>query len=269
MWSLPSQQSLQESDDSGVVEAALGPNELGAWTEVIASATNDASFLYWDVNVDNEVLASNLREFFQLGIGASGVEKPVIPYASGGNLNRNIGGHGRMLIPFQIRKGDRLSVRGWRPASTVGRTRDQQVKLFSSRQEVVPRYLNNGVAYSCGAGASPDLFGPTLTLGTTLGSWVEIASATERQHEALYLTVMRENEYSEGVNGYVEVAVGPSGSEQKIGTLYLTKANSSYAEIGYESPRLLPVSVPAGSRLSIRGLSSLGPADVLVAIVGY
>lgn len=170
-------------------------------------------------------------------------------------------------MPFVIKKGARIAVRGWRDSINVG-SRPQNLSTFSARSDVAPYALDNGVAYSCGSAAA-NIFGPALSLSSTLGAWTEIVASTDRQTTALFATILRSTDYGTGVNGYIEVGLGPAGSEQAAGKFLITKPDSSFAEIGYEGPRLLNIAIPEGSRVAIRGYSSLTAASVNVGIVGY
>lgn len=98
----------------------------------------------------------------------------------------------------------------------------------------------------------------------TKGSYVQLKAATDRRVSGLYVTLQN---LSASVVGYlVDIAVGGAGSEQVViaNVFMITGGGNSY-----QSTVFIPVSIPAGTRISARAQATAGSQTIYVMAVGF
>lgn len=97
------------------VPVIWGAGAWGAWTEITSSTTAPGRWAVLTAGIDTTTATAQTGGF-QLGIGAGGSEKIVVPYALVGTVSANEGvTWARFGTPFpvDIPIGSRLAVRGW------------------------------------------------------------------------------------------------------------------------------------------------------------
>jgi len=101
-------------------------------------------------------------------------------------------------------------------------------------------------------------YGTTITMSTTANTWsayTQLTASTAHAYHWLNVTLGRANSSSSPFTMAVEIAQGAASSEIELGTFFIAcpatyKVGRTFA---------LPVSVPAGTRLSARARCNKGP----------
>lgn len=109
-----------------------------------------------------------------------------------------------------------------------------------------------------------DLAGGTATAHAsahTKGSWTTAIASTADDYDALF--VILNTGTSGTTRGFIDIAVGGAGSEVVIAS-NLAIANLARLCV----PFMLPVAIPAGSRVAVRGQNSTGGTAIAVYFTG-
>jgi hypothetical protein len=238
---------LIESSANIVVTSGSTAHTMGAWTEIIASTSEDAGYvaIYPNTSFQSGVDTTSM---FDVGIGASGSEVPLVESLPSGFRRAEIMESAYNNIPLKVPAGSRISIRN---------------------QSVIP---NHPVSFLVALGkpddrsvASVDVIGANraASSGTLIasgatgaqGAYVQIVGSTAQNYQAVIAVfVMAGSSVTQTINPLlIDLAVGPSGSEQLLVTDSLQTTTTEYNR--RNPPSWLPIyvgDVPAGSRLAMR-----------------
>ena len=230
-----------------VITTGASPG-MGSWAEMIAATPHHAAWI--------SVVARGYA-LYDIGIGGSGSEVVIIPELA--IRARSFGdSQGPFLFPIFIPAGSRISARandGGSSSSVYAHA------VLTAPSSVCP--VGGGYVYGYG---DTDISGYALSLdpgGTanTKSSWLELTAATNRPHNWFVLQVYpTDSTLAAAQNWFVDLAVGGSGSEQVVAeNLFLSASTTSDQFTG--GPFYLPISVPQGSRISVRAQCSVNTAS--------
>lgn len=236
---------------AGRTNVATGAADAwGSWVQLIASIARPVEA----VNVGWRT-ANMVRSVLQIGIGGSGSEIDILTITLFTEQNSStvlvllqqpLG-----LIPVRIPAGSRVSVRIKTSQASHTHVVDLQGVTASP---LLPVGFSRMEVYGIIAGP----LGTAMNRGsgTNYGSWVEFVASTTNRVRALAIGL------STARNGepvLTQVGVGPGGSEQP---LFSSACQPRWADwpVGGMAT-VMPVDIPAGSRLAMRVSSHLGGSN--------
>ena len=254
--------------DSILYTTPSSPNMKGDWARIVNLPTFDAQGL--KITFRQSVTASDERKYLvDLGIGSSNsiailCHNVLFQY---GGTGQQVG---RFDLPVTVPKSTEIWVRG---QSQVSGTANIRVSVG---------YFSSGFQYPSALGAATTTYGVTVdsTAGTqidpgaivdTKGAYFEISSTiTSDIKYAVVCVGNQANQADANMQILLDIAIGAAGSEVSVISDLLYSKNTAADDM---SPPMtgVPVSIPAGARLSARAMSDITNAvDRLfdVAVIG-
>jgi hypothetical protein len=247
-----------QSVDGGVsyVSNSNGPDvgTYGGYVQLIASTNFDGSGLYIWPSCNG---GNGYFDAMKFAIGAAGSEVDIVKdlpsrWYSGGNNIRAI------FLPTKVPKGSRISMAGTNAGS-------------------VACYVVGGGVQVANSGLLATVYGVTLSGSTshsvvvqagssagTKGSWTEITASCARMVTGYVLVSLSSTGVVASNVDYIDIAVGGAGSEVAV-------QSDMFYRYDYTSDTCvfqLPLSIPAGTRISARISSSTANDQLELAILG-
>jgi hypothetical protein len=238
-----------------------GNNAYGSYAQIVASTPSDTAFIKIDISTN----ASSNTGFgggVKIAIGGAGSEIDIIlDLQLKAPLSAYYGGS--YLFPVSIPAGTRIAAaaNGNAGASDVYYV---HVELFDSGwgTEDFAGVDSIGATNSGSRGTAV-----TAGAAATKGSYAQLTASTPRDYDAIALVVT--DITSAGMAGdrwLIDLAIGGAGSEVIILPDWFISTTTS------DDPRgqlgcVLPISIPAGTRVAARVASALG--SNLIGIVAY
>lgn len=227
------------------VAASATANTKGAWIQLTASTTAQASALMLHAKC-----SASIQFLFDIGVGPSGSETVLIADIHCSRLG--LTGF-EVAFPVRVPEGSRIAMRV--ASATASATVTALLYLISGGFD---QPASRGLVRTYGA-TSGTSGGTSVDAGATAntkGAWTEIVLSTTDAHRGL-MVVFGNQGIVTGVSGLFlfDIGVGASGSEQIIAANVHVVATNSKALDPYATP-VLPVSIPAGSRIAVRSQSN-------------
>lgn len=248
-----SQKPIDESS-AVTVTANTSAHTKGAWSELVASTSGNASFLVIRVTgiFANNVNTSTLLD---IGTGASGSETALISnIAVGGAQDLPI------HIPIKIASGTRLSAR-IQSVVTGGKTATVQIWTFDMGD-----YAHAPTAVDV-IGTSTATSRGTAMSGAS-GTWVEITASTSNSYKAVCLVPCTNGGPAAIILTEFRLGTGASGAESEVGRTFVDFTNlESAMSPGILSP-LISGNIPSGTRLAVRHDIATGQSSYEVCLIG-
>ncbi len=218
------------------ITGAGSANTKGAWIQLTASTTADSCFMLVTIYF-NETTSVTTEMVLDIGVGAGGSEQVVVA-----NLF-TIGRYPRIYgFPISIPAGTRVAARS---QSTVAgdTTIGAGVTLF-----------DGDFGFEGIAGVDCLSFVSAATHGTAVnGAFSQLIASTARDYCGLFAAT--DDQGSAGTIGQFDIAVGAGGSEVIIVPGWL---NAEITGLTGNPTPVIPLSIPAGSRLSAKYTASAG-----------
>lgn len=233
--------TLVDTSSTVTVTANSSAHTKGAWSEIIATTSANASLVY--VIVDG-IGASNAdtSTLLDIGTGASGSETALVSnIAVGGAITSAVFGRFNIEVPVKVPAGARISAR-IQSLVTGGKTASVTVKLYDMGDYV-------------SAPTSVDVIGADTTTSTgvemvTANTYQEITSSTSQDYRAIVLVPNVAGTSTQAVIATYTLAKGASGSEAELGSRDCGYNNAEFVTI-FENP-IITASVPSGTRLAVK-----------------
>lgn len=233
----------------------------GAWTQIIASTSADASFLFLNV-YSVATSATNTATLLDVGFGASGSETVVAANIAVGGAatgGSNITG-AAVGFPIKIPSGTRIA---FRTQSVVG-----------SKTGVVAATMFDAGDYAT-APTSVDVIGSDtatsqgISFSGSSGSWTEAIASTSQAYRGVAVVFsMHSNDIATFNTTPMEIGVGASGSEVTFGTTRVFYTNSEQAALADPFTYLFGRNIPAGSRLAVKHSLTANPGRYGFTLIG-
>ena len=247
---------------SGVtVRASSTANVKGAWTQLIGSTSQDATYLVVDIG---NVSAGNVNTsmLIDFAIGAAGSEVASVENIGIGGAIRNANRYPYVFgLPIKIPQGSRVSAR---VQSRLGNQTPATLKIFLINKNdfaTAPTSLD-------GLGSSTDTSQATR-LTQAPGVWSPIVLSTPRRYRAIVaVPSLADSVYAFTESFGIQVGVGPSGSEQAIGECFTSFGINEEVGMFYPYGSPFPANIPQGSRLSARHSAPAGNSCFGITLVG-
>jgi hypothetical protein len=240
--------ALLERSSATTLTADTSAHTKGAWSQVIATTTSNASLIAIRVSGVHSG-NTNTATLLDIGTGAASSETAVASnIAIAGASTASLAPVGIIIpIPLKIPSGTRLSAR-------------IQSVVTGGKQATVEIFLFDAGDYAT-APTSVDVLGTNTatSAGTALSgsanTWVEVVASTAQAYRAISFVPCMVGNTSSSLGVEYEIGVGASSSEQAF--LFSTARFSSEETCNSAGPNfpiasLSPVALPAGSRLAVR-----------------
>jgi hypothetical protein len=228
------------------VTANSSAHTKGAYAQLVASTSDDATLLYFIVSAINTA-AANTATLLDIATGASGSETVIVENIAVG------GAQGTYIeVPFKIASGTRLSAR-IQSVVTGGKTASVQPLVIAAGDYTT-------------APTSVDVIGADtanskgISFSGASGTWNEAIASTSRAYRAVTLVPsMHSDDINNTFNTSIEIGIGSSGNEIAFGGLFhsFTNAEASRSEVPWFS--LFGRNIPAGSRLAVKHNLAVNP----------
>jgi hypothetical protein len=244
------------------VTANSSAHTKGAWSEIVASTSANASLLYVRVGgVGTGGLAT--AALLDIGTGASGSEAAIASnIAIGSSGSSGIASLFMMFaLPYKLASGTRISAR-------------IQSVVTGGETATVTMFVLDAGNYDA-TPASVDVIGASTanSQGTSFsgasGTWVQGIASTTRAYRAVGLVLSGHGGSLANVtDATFEVGVGASGSEVSFGQLRhsYTTSETSASVIPFVS--VFGRNIPAGSRLAVKHNIAAIPANYGFCLIG-
>lgn len=256
-----------------VITAPGSINTKGAWTQLSSSLPFDVCGIL--VNYQDSGGSVDGWLLFDIGIGSSGNEWPVIENVFNMNMDvstsGSIGNFGAKFFPVNLRAGARLSAR--QQVNTLsGKVANLSVSLFG----VPPGGLQGGsriIAIGADtANSRGTVVGPASS--TAWGSWVELTASCPAQIVAIMPYCFNVQAVTvANVRSALDIALGASGSEFPLVERLVSVADKSNNKctggVNMAPSAWLPCNIPAGARVSARMKHSVSEANTANDVILY
>lgn len=244
-------------------------NTKGAWSELIASTTREASLLQVSC-YNTQVAATNTSMLLEIAIGAAGSEIVLIPEFQVGYLVANARSATTWLFPITVPQGVRLSARCQGAiASDVVRV---AVDLYGE-SELFGGGPTCGRCITMGANLTNSQ-GVTLTAGTAnvKGTWTTIGTTTPINLNVLGLSIAAAgNTNTVSPNCLLDVGIGNTGNAVDSTLIsnfpYGFDANETF-QTGWPMVQSFGVNIPSGTRVAARIASSVASQVSDLVLIG-
>lgn len=248
-----------------LITASATANAKGAWAPLIASTARPANWLLISVGAAASATADSLID---IGIGAASAEQVLIS-----NLLFTIVGSNRelvhtFLLPIAIPSSARIAAR-------------VQSSVVSHLVRVGARLFANGLSHGAPLGRVETVGADTATSGGTLidpgatantkGAWAVLTSASAKSWKALYVAFGNRLKTTRGTQRWsVDIGISTGPEQVIVPDLFLGSSSANTALLA-PPVGLIPVSVPAGARVSARAASTdatAGTREIDVVVYG-
>jgi hypothetical protein len=249
-------------DDSGsvTVTANSSAHTKGAWAEVIASSSSNASLLVLLVN-NISAGSNNTATLIDIATGASGSETVILSnIAVGAAVSTSIPLGLVANIPLKIASGTRLSAR-IQSVVTGGKTASVRAYLFDAGD-----YATAPTSVDVIGGNTANSQG--ISFSGALATWVEAISSTAQAYRAVAVVPSTHDAVIQSLTVNVELGVGAAGSETALGQTSVAYLNSESAQTVAPYRTLIASNIAAGSRLAVRNPISVNPDRYGFTLIG-
>jgi hypothetical protein len=245
-------------NDSGLVTvtANTSAHTKGSWSELIASASANASLLVLHVQ-DVSAVSTATATLLDLATGASGSESAVASDIAIGSAQTTAGPVGvAITIPLKIASGTRLQ-----SVVTGGKTASVQAFLFD-----VGDFATAPTSVDVIGGNTANSQG--ISFSGASGTWVQATASTSQAYRAVAIIPSAHSATISTIGPQLDLGVGASGSEEVFGITFVAYNNSEAVQSAPPYLSLFGRSIPAGSRLAVRHNIATGPSSYGFTLIG-
>jgi len=248
--------------NNATLTADTAAHTKGAWTQIIASTSANASLLLLNIG-SIATTATNTASLVDIATGASGSETAVISDIAVGGGN-TVGANTTaclVAIPLKIPSGTRLSAR-------------MQSVVTGGKTGVLACTILDAGDYST-APTSVDVIGSDtatsqgVSFSGASGSWTEAIASTSQAYRAVAAVFsMHSNDIATFNTTQMDIGVGASGSEVTFGSTRVLYQNSESAASADPYISLWGRNIPAGSRLAVKHNLTANPGRYGFTLIG-
>lgn len=234
------------SSTNVTLTAAASAHVKGTYTEVVASTAAATTAII--ISFPNHTLNSDGRYLIDIATGAAASETIIIPNFIAWTTDQSGTAGMTTLLPVSIPAGTRISARC--QCSTANSTLDVQVLLLQGGAATAGTYTQHGVD-------TASTNGQIITYGSsnTKTSYTEMDAGVASDIDVLYVLCSPRDTNAVEQQHLLDIATGGAGSETVlIGDIAFSQNNIDDNDMYVFGP--IPVSIPAGTRLAVRGQCS-------------
>jgi hypothetical protein len=251
-------------DDSGAVTvtANASAHTKGAYAEIIASTSANASFLVLVVG-GVRIGATNTATLLDIATGASGSETDIAANIAVGGASGTVANAPGLMFgfPIKVASGTRLSAR-IQSVVTGGKTASVRAILIDGGD-----YATAPTTVDVIGGNTANSEG--ISFSGASGTWVEGIASTSQAYRAVALVCsLHDGAAASNANVSFEVGIGASGSEVAFGTAKFTLDASESSATVPPFTYLFGRSIPAGSRLAVKHPFAANPSKYGFCLIG-
>jgi len=231
------------------VAFSAGNGSKGTYVELIAATTGETNMLMLDIKapIGGDIIVD-------VSVGAGGSEEVIVSnlYVSEAGDNKQISG---FPLPVSIPDGSRVSIRA--QCTDASQTVQAACRFFAgSFMSLTPisQILDYGVNTSTAEGTAVD---PGGTINTK-GAWIEITASMDESTFILMTAGTNQNTDMTSAFFLFDIGIGGAGSEVIIEENIIVYASNTETVFLNHSP--LPISIPDGSRISVKCQSDINDA---------
>lgn len=228
-------------------------NTKGSWVQLSAATTYDCVLV--DVEITTISSGGLYTMSVDIGIGAGGSERVLIPDIVIPSRSSSQTTISRVLVPLSIPAGTRIAARVGGP---TGVNAQVILTLYDGDFTVDGASGVDSIGFVPGSGA---WFGTALTPSATIntmGSYSQLVASTAANYVGLFGQVDFQNNDTNGTNYLYTIAIGSVGNEVDIIPYRSFAFQNAYLQ---GSIPFLPISIPAGTRISARCQVTATPAN--------
>jgi hypothetical protein len=242
------------------ITANTSAHTKGSWSELIASASANASLLVLLVQ-DVSTGAANTATLVDLATGASGSESAIASNIAVGGAITTTGPTGVCTaIPLKIASGTRLSAR-IQSVVTGGKTATVQAILVDAGDFATAPTTVDVIGTDTATSQGVNFSGAS-------GTWVQATASTSQAYRAVAIVPSTHSASILGGEFRFDLGVGASGSEVVFGFTTASYANNESVQSIPPYLSLFGRNIPAGSRLAVRHNITTGPGGYGVTLIG-
>jgi hypothetical protein len=230
-----------EISSNVTVTADATPHTMGAWTEIIASTSDDAQIII--VRPSNSTNGTATQGFSDIAIGAAGSEQIIIDGVVSGAINQTSSQICNLIFPIAVPAGSRISARSQNViASRSGTIQISLMKCDIAEIKSIQSLTKN----------------PSTSRQFTLvgnDTWNEIVASTTLPYRALLFFPSTGTANTLAGSAILELGLGASGQEQSLSVLPALYIVTEYVTLSHNSffPIYWPKTpIPTGSRISAK-----------------
>lgn len=250
------------TNQNAVTATASGTaNTKGSYAVLATATTFFSPYLVVIISFNTEA-----AYLIDVAIGASGSEVIILAdlhYSGRVDVPMFVG------LPLAVPNGSRITIRC--ACSTASATITATVQVLGSGMDLpVPRNIFTTYGQVASASLGTQIDPGSSGVITTKGSYVQITSSTTRSHKGLLMCIGNQGLIgATSASWLIDVAVGAPGSEVVQISNYRVTASAADTILPSPSP-IYPVSIPAGSALSVRASCNVGTSPArLIGVVLY
>lgn len=266
-WNMTREGIYTQSFARGALTAPGASNTKGAWLELVSSTSFNTNFVLMGFSTH---YYSQRKYLVDLGVGGSGSEEVFV--ADMGTSNGSPSYIRQYLMtffamPLHIPKNTRIAGR-YQSNSTDYLW--AQLNLFSSYAGFgrgLAGVDTHGEVTADSGGTSVDSGG----VANTYGTWVEFVASTGKNYKGVILGQPWNGNAARATAAWkVQIGVGGLGSEEVLLDEYALACRDSDDDPSPRVSPFIPMSIPSGSRVSVRSKCGITDAtDRLLDIILY
>jgi hypothetical protein len=242
------------------VTANSSAHTKGAWAEVIASTSANASYLVLVVR-DISDNATDTATLIDLATGASGSESAFASNIAVGGASNAVRDGIAIPIPFQIPSGARLSAR-IQSVVTGGKTASVFAYLFDAGDYAVAPTTLDVIGTFTATSKGTEFSGSS-------GTYVEAIASTTQAYRAVTFVPSVHNAAIFGNPEYAcTIGVGAAGSEAEMGLSNVATTTGETVTSLYPWTALFARNIPAASRLAVKHTLASNPDRYGFCLIG-
>lgn len=228
---------------------ASSANTKGSWTQIVAALPYDS------ILIPQVTVTANFYEWlFDIGIGGAGSEVVLVSNLHFDCAVAYAQSMGYMYpIPIIVPSGTRIAFRS--QCSFANKPYYTCVTAIHVGGFAKEMLCNSSTTYG---DATADSGGTSIDPGaiaSTDGSWVQLTAATTAPCKAFFLCIG--NQGNTGRSDYawkMDVAVGAAAAEQEIVSDFVLYSSSYNSIIVPNRTPIFPITIPIGTRISVRAM---------------
>lgn len=230
------------NSSTATIAYAGSANVKSAWVELVAAAPFDVC----GIVIHGSMTASALTDaLYDIGIGAAASEVVLLPDIKQTRLGSLNAGFPSFFVPISIPAGTRIAARYQASGNSVFKL--ALTLIGAGSNYTLPGH--RAASYGCNLAISKGTLIDPGAVAHTKSPWFELAASTDFASNFLVVITAPEGGSTADAQWLVDLAIGAAGSEQiVVPDIYGYNVGST----GLNYRLGLPVSIPAGSRISAR-----------------
>ena len=247
------------------VSVTAGNAAYGAWTQIIAAASNTVDACWICVRVW-PTTNSSFRTFTNIGVGGSGSEVAIIHdlYASSSTSGTT---YTEYWFPCSIPAGTRVSAQS--DNSAAADANNVQITLYDGAFTMMEGAAGvDSIGFVSGSTSATDV--DPGAVASTYGAWTQLVASTSKDYMGLCVVVGENSTNNAALTSpvYCEIGIGGSGNETVIVPDY--GAINGVATFSSQYCPFLPIAIPAGTRVSARAANGNNTAGTrVIGVMAY